>query len=239
MVDKKIIDWIKSEEAQGYSEEQLKQSLLNQGYAAADVDEAVNLSKKNIPSNQSVPQEDSFFTVLSSLFLLVLLILLMIFLGAFPLIQTFMYISNIAIYIWLALFSLVVGLLISFLFNKKCANFKKYVYTGISFSSILAVLFAIDHMIINILDTLGRMLATIAEEERHAYGGGLTNIFNFDLTNAYIIFALSIIFFNLPFFYYYLKREDKNLKMFLLYLIPIALFFILIFILGFVSNYIL
>ncbi|MCK5026227.1 MAG: hypothetical protein KAS15_06540 [Nanoarchaeota archaeon] len=239
MVDKKIIDWIKSEEAQGYSEEQLKQSLLNQGYTAADVDEAVKLSKEDMPSNQGVPQNNSFFMVLSSILLWVLSILLIIFLGAFPLIQTFLDTSNITIYIWLSLFSLVLGLLISFLFNKRCANFKKYVYVGISFSSILAVIFAINHMITNILDALGRMIATAWEGGGQDVGGGLTALFNFDLANAYIGFALSIIFFNVPFFYYYLKREDQNLKLFFLYLIPIAIFFILIFILGFVSNYIL
>lgn len=239
MVDKKIINWIKSEETKGYSEKQLKQSLLNQGYSAAEVDEAINSSKENKPSNQSLPQEYSFFTVLSSILLWVLSILLIIFLGAFPLIQTFLDTSNITIYIWLSLFSLIIGLLISFLFNKRCANFKKHVYVGISFSSILAVIFAINHMIINILDALGRMLATAMEGSGQDVGGGLIGLFNFDLTNAYIGFALSIIFFNVPFFYYYLKREDKTLKLFFLYLIPIALFLILTFILGFVGNSIL
>ncbi len=46
MVNKQLVDWIKSEEAQGYSERQLREYLLKQGYLKKDVDEAVKLSSE-------------------------------------------------------------------------------------------------------------------------------------------------------------------------------------------------
>jgi hypothetical protein len=41
MVNKQLADWIKSEEAQGYSEKQLRDYLLKQGYNSKDVDDAI------------------------------------------------------------------------------------------------------------------------------------------------------------------------------------------------------
>ena len=42
MANKQLADWIKSEEAQGYDEKQLKDWLLRKGYPAKDVDNAIN-----------------------------------------------------------------------------------------------------------------------------------------------------------------------------------------------------
>jgi hypothetical protein len=66
MADKRIVEWIKSEEAQGYSEEQLKQSLLKQGYNQTDVNEAISSSRgnSNIGFNQFLSQKGTLFTVL-------------------------------------------------------------------------------------------------------------------------------------------------------------------------------
>ncbi|MFH1054204.1 MAG: hypothetical protein V1740_07330 [Candidatus Woesearchaeota archaeon] len=41
-MNKQLADWIKSEEAQGYSENQLRDSLLKQGYNIKDVNDAIN-----------------------------------------------------------------------------------------------------------------------------------------------------------------------------------------------------
>src|SRR3989338_4865340 len=66
MADKKIISWIKSEEAQGYSEEQLKRALIRKGFAISAVNEAVMLSRAD--SNQGfhrlVSQKGALFMVL-------------------------------------------------------------------------------------------------------------------------------------------------------------------------------
>ena len=45
MVNKQLSDWIKSEEAQGYSEQQVRQYLTQQGYKQKDIEDAVDLLK--------------------------------------------------------------------------------------------------------------------------------------------------------------------------------------------------
>lgn len=54
MVNQQLIDWIKSEEAQGYTPQQLYNSLTQQGYNPNDVNEAINIaSRQNQQINQS------------------------------------------------------------------------------------------------------------------------------------------------------------------------------------------
>ena len=45
MVNKQLADWIKSEEAQGYSEQQLREYLTRQKYSEKDVEDAVKSVK--------------------------------------------------------------------------------------------------------------------------------------------------------------------------------------------------
>ncbi len=47
MANKKLADWIKSEEAQGYSEQQLRNYLLKQKYNKKDIEDAILLSKEH------------------------------------------------------------------------------------------------------------------------------------------------------------------------------------------------
>lgn len=47
MVNKELIDWIKSEEAQGYSEQELRAALSKQGYSKKEIDDALKATKKS------------------------------------------------------------------------------------------------------------------------------------------------------------------------------------------------
>ena len=42
MVNKELLDWIKSEEAQGYTDSQLVEYLQKQGYSKPEIDSALN-----------------------------------------------------------------------------------------------------------------------------------------------------------------------------------------------------
>ncbi len=53
MVNKKLADWIKSEEAQGYSEQQLRQYLLQQGYNKKNVEDTIK-SFSNVTTKFSI-----------------------------------------------------------------------------------------------------------------------------------------------------------------------------------------
>ncbi|MFT4343718.1 MAG: hypothetical protein ACMXYE_03135 [Candidatus Woesearchaeota archaeon] len=289
MVDKRIVDWIKSEEAQGYSEEQLKQSLLKQGYNQTDVNEAISISRgnSNLGFNQFLSQKGTLFTVLFYILLVIFSlqlvagiiisliqlkfinlifpllfgglivnyirkknlyeILMTIFLLSpigllilreFPLLQSFMTIGNVPFYVLISIHTLIVGLLIAFMFSKVSENFKKYLTTSIIFSSFIGLIFAINSMIGTILSQLSAQLSQLSAGSPMG-ATGLVSMFNSEIFNANIAFILAFIFFNIPYVIFYLKREDKNPKLFLLYLIPIILFILLSFILKYVANMIL
>lgn len=289
MIDKRIVDWIKSEEAQGYSEEQLKQSLLQQGYKPADVNEAISSSKTNssLGFNQFLSQKGTLFMVLFYILFVIFSlqlvagivisliqlkflnlifpllfggitinyirkrnlygILMIIFLLSpiglgililFPLIQSFIAIGNVPFYLLISIHTLIVGLLIAYMFSKVSDNFKKYLTTGVIFSSVLGLIFAINNMIETILSKISVQLSQLsAESPMEAYG--ILSMFNSEIFNANIAFILAFIFFNIPYVIFYFKREDKNPKLFLLYLIPIIIFILLSFILKYVVNIIL
>ena len=59
----------------------------------------------------------------------------------FPLIQSFIAIGNVPFYVLISIHTLIVGLLIAYMFSKVSENFKKYLTTGIIFSCIFVVIF--------------------------------------------------------------------------------------------------
>ena len=79
MVNKQLADWIKSEEAQGYSEKQLRDYLLKQGYKPKDIEEAVNSLKiVDKPSSKFSSREVFKPTPLKLFFPLLFLLLIII-----------------------------------------------------------------------------------------------------------------------------------------------------------------
>lgn len=289
MVNQQIVDWIKNQESKGYSEEQLKQYLLNQGYNQTDIVKAINLSKEKskIGFNQFLSQKGTLFKVLfyfltiffslqlitEIIFLLIQLrfitliiplifgsllilvihkrnlngVLMTIFLlspiglstlAVFPLLQSFMAFGNLLSYVLISIYTLVTGLIIAYMFNKVCLNFKKYLISGIVFSSILGFVFAINNVIVTTLLTLYEQMSQLSANNIQGQFKILT-IFNPNFINTNIAFILAILFFNIPYAIFYFKRENKKIKLFLLYLIPITIFILLSYILKEIVNNIL
>ena len=56
MVNQQLVDWIKSEEAQGYTPQQLSNSLIQQGYNPNEVNEAINIASQ--PNQQVNPSSE-------------------------------------------------------------------------------------------------------------------------------------------------------------------------------------
>ncbi|MFC1690747.1 hypothetical protein ACFL0W_01075 [Nanoarchaeota archaeon] len=283
MPDQKIIDWIKSEEAKGYTEAQLKQALLKQGHTQQDVDDAIKATKGDSAKSfhDSVSENGPLFTALFYIivgmfslsvisgiiislitlnFLALPLPLLFLFILyralkkkkiykaliiaflptpliilTFPLIQSFITVNDIVIYSVISVFFFVYGLLASYMFNKACDNFNKLVYSCVSLSSVLGIVFAVNNMLSTIIKTTKDIMIKAARESARG-GGGMLNMFASDIANANISFILAILFFNIPFFYYYSKAKDKNLIILLLYLIPIIIFIGLALLLNFIIN---
>ncbi len=283
MIDERIVEWVKAEKAQGYSEEYLKQYLLQQGHTPKLVDEAINLSKENSSLNfsQSLSQKGPAFMILFYILLVIFSlqliagivislfqsnflnlvfplifggfiinyilkkklyeILMIIFilspfglliLTAYPLFQSFIAAENNLIYVLISIHTLIVGTLIAFMFDKIIKTFKKYLTTGIIFSSILGLIFAINNMIGLLISKLSAHLSQLSAENP-AGVSEFASIFNSEIFNANIAFTLALIFFNVPYTIFYFKREDKNSKLFLIYLIPIVLFILLSFVLKY------
>ncbi len=60
MVDHKVIDWIQSEEAEGFNEKQLKGALKDQGYNNKDIEEAILASR---PPNKLIKKSLTYMVV--------------------------------------------------------------------------------------------------------------------------------------------------------------------------------
>ncbi len=289
MVDKRIIDWIKSKEEQGYSKDQLRQSLLKQGYKPSDVNEAINPPRENsnLGFNQFLSQKGTLFMVIFYILLVIFSlqlvagiiislikskfvnlifpllfggsiiiyikkrnlygILMTIFLlspigllilTVFPLLKSFTAMGNVLFYALISISTFVVGLLIAYMFNKVSDNSKKYLTTGVIFSSLLGLIFATNSMIGTIISKLSAQLSQLSAGNPLGTTG-IVSLFSSEIFNANIAFVLAFISFNIPYVIFYFKREDKTLKLLLLYLIPVLVFILLSFILKYVANLIL
>lgn len=64
MANKQLADWIKTEEAQGYNEEQLRVYLTKQGYKQKDIEEAVKSLNPKKSFNQLLMEKGTLFGVL-------------------------------------------------------------------------------------------------------------------------------------------------------------------------------
>ncbi len=56
-MNKELADWIKSEEAQGYSEKQLRAYLLKKGHDSKDIEDAILSFSKNVATTRFSLQE--------------------------------------------------------------------------------------------------------------------------------------------------------------------------------------
>ena len=78
MVNKQLADWIKSEEAQGYSEKQLRYYLLKQGYNSKDIDDAIKSFGKKETTTPFLAKGIFRPTILKCFFPVLILILIFV-----------------------------------------------------------------------------------------------------------------------------------------------------------------
>ena len=75
MVNQQIINWIKSQEAQGYSPQQIYSNLIQQGYNPNEVDKAINIaSQQNKQVSQSTEPVKKSFNFLAIIIIGILVI---------------------------------------------------------------------------------------------------------------------------------------------------------------------
>jgi len=280
-----LVEWIKAQEAQGYSEEQVRQALINKGFKPKDVDVAIIHSRDEsiLSLDHLLIKKGKLFralfyiiTIIFSLQLLAeiagLLISLqfisvifpiifawtminyvrkrdlykilmtifllsptsMILLLALPLIKSFLSIGNTPFYVFIVIYTLILGLFMAYMFSKVSETFKRYLMSSIIFSSLLGLIFAITNV-------MGLIILRLTENYAHLNGdtgvfGTILNLFNSEILDPNIAFCIALVAFNIPYIIFYSKRKDKDPKLALLYIIPILIYILLSVILRYIAN---
>ena len=274
MVNKKLLEWIKTEEAQGYTEQQLRDVLKKQGYKEKDVEEAFS---SGLSLHEFISHKGTLFMVILYLMLAAfilpyvtlfgfalltsnllqmifpvimigaavyklirrklysLLVFLFLFsplvflpYGAQSLLQSFMPVPEMYLYLSVGLYSVVIGSVMAFMFYKASLNFKKMVVAGVLFMSVIAALSAVDMVVGEVVTVLGEQLQQAAEMQMEGAVSpemGLASFFKTPTYNAIAGLIISFVSFACPWIVFYHKREDKKWSWMLLYIIPVIVFF--------------
>jgi hypothetical protein len=151
-----------------------------------------------------------------------LFIPLVIFLGLFGILQTFMEAMKGSSLFLAALLSLIIGASLNYLIRKNSPDGYNFVSAGINYSYVLAVFNAVYVGVYYAVKTLQEAFSQLADSSA---GAGLVSMFNFDIPNPYILFATIFICFNISFVWSHLK-EGKGLNGLYYYFLPIFVFII-------------
>jgi len=225
MADQRLINYIKAQEAKGYTEEQLRDFLIKQGYNARDVDEAINsIKSKKVAAKTPVPVAKTHL-VLYIITIIVSFILFTVIVGITPLLGSFSQ-SIFFVYISVISVSLIIGSITALILNKIIASNKLFLLCGsiVSFSS--ALLISISLSIMNIL---AEQLAQIG-----AVGSGMAVVQLFGaVPNQFVTAILMLLFFNLVFLILFFKKQEKSMKDLLVYLYGFIGYLALYFLISF------
>jgi len=157
----------------------------------------------------------------------------MIVLLALPFIKSFLSIGNIPFYVFIAIYTLILGLFMAFMFSKVSETFKRYLMSSIIFSSLLALIFAIINLIGLIILKLLENITSLAASTNL---GSILSVFNSETLDSNIAFCIAFVAFNIPYIIFYSRRKDKKPKLALLYIIPILIYILISFILRVIVN---
>jgi len=162
----------------------------------------------------------------------------------FPFIQVFVPMFSITAYISLSVYTLISGLIMSFMLNKVVERNGKLLFLGVinslSFSISFVVLKMITMVLLHVNKRMG-MLTTMPDTNGMAGASlvGLLSMINIPTINSTTAFILGMVFYNLFFIIFYCKRKNSNKASLLFYLIPIILYFVLYYAVIYVVNIIL
>jgi len=177
----------------------------------------------------------NFYAVLILLFLFsplgLLLLSLLIFLNSFVLGDSSTF------YVFISIHTFVLGLISAFMFDKVRDTFNKYLKTEIILSSVLAIVFAINAFIKSIMLNLSAQMSALQNISSAQTNSLSLPMFNLELFDINIGFILGLIFFNIPYIIFILKRKSKTNNFFLWYLIPILIFVLMTALLNFIVPF--
>ena len=131
-----------------------------------------------------------------------------------------------ALYIFISIVSLVIGLISALLLNKIAKSNKSFLLGGSIVSFLSAAILSVS------LSVQKRLAAQMAGLET----GGMVGLFG-EMPNAFLTGILIIIFFNIPFLILFFRKEQKSMKDLMIYLYSFIIFLILYFIIPLVLLY--
>lgn len=212
MVNQELVDWVKSEEAQGYSEIALTKILTKQNYSTKDIREAFNSLKKD---NDKTPFSISFALLSGIGFISLVLVAIILSIASFSA-------GMVVGYFLLLLTGLGMGYYIYHIKNKLNATGRLGAIFGI-FSPTLSLILIITSL--KILQTLSKQLATFSAQGQQV--GGFADLLNIFAPSMNPIIAGILFYFSCNLFVVISIIKNKEYHTFLWYLLAPTLFFII------------
>ena len=220
------IQWIKDQKLKGFSDEKIMMTLSKNGTDPKTINSLINEVDNNSDTNYFLEKKGKYFKFFFMNSLSLAAFALLMPLGLMGIIASLIDINLIYFYLIIIIHSFFSGKLIYFIYNQLNNSYDYLLFYGIKYSSFISVFFALNkgvEIILNIfMDSHGLMLNEM--ESIIAYG---------NILNSYIGFVLALIFFNLPFFIGFYNKQDFKWIKSLYYLIPIIIFFIGLYLVGF------
>ncbi len=212
MVNQELVNWIKSEEAQGYSEKALTKILSKQNYSNQDIQEAFNSLKKD---NNKTPFSISFALLSGLGFIALVLVAIILSIASFSA-------GMVVGYILIILSGVGIGYYINHIKQKLNASERLGAIFGI-FSPALSLILIITSL--KILQTLAKQLATFSAQGESV--GGFSSMLNIFAPSMNPIIAGVLFYLSCNIFVVISIIKKKEYQTFLWYLLAPTLFFIL------------
>lgn len=212
MVNQKLVNWIKSEEAKGYSEIALTKILTKQNYSTKDIREAFNSLKKG---NNKNPFSISFALLSGVGFISLVLVAIVLSIASFSA-------GMVVGYFLLLLTGLGIGYYIYHIKNKLNATERLGAILGI-FSPTLSLILIITSL--KILQTLSKQLVALSAQEQQV--GGFADLLTIFAPSMNPIIAGILFYLSCNFFVIISIIKNKEYPIFLWYLLAPTLFFVL------------
>ena len=222
MVNKKLLDWIKSEEAQGHSEKALARVLMKKNYSNKEIQKAFNSLKEK---GKKIPPSVSFILIVGLSIISLILTTIVV------LITTTFQVGVILGHFLIILCGIGIGYYIYYIKQKLNA-------TEI-FGAVLAVLspilsFTLIVFVLNVLQKLAKQLSAFSMQEESVGGwANMTNIFN---TNLDPYFSGILFYLGCNIFIIISIIKSKEYKTFLIYLLAPVILVALIIIINIILT---
>ncbi len=226
MPDKEMLNWVKDQQNSGFSDDKIRQALLDQGYDKDKIEEILASSTGTEKADKKPASKYAVFYILFTILNPVLIITTF----AIP----FLTISGVIIYLSTFMYAAIIGVITAYVFYRNCDSLKEYINHTLASSIILSIILAIINMIGEITGEFAQTMKGIAQEG--VSGGSLLKMFNYEAVSNNTLHIITLIIFMLPILYYFMKRDDKQRGLLILYIIPLITYLILIFILRIITR---